>query len=180
MRSSQSATWWAIVRIYFDAKCAKCPKKAPKHPSQHWVVHHIDKNPNNNDPENLQLMCRSCHAKEHSNDINHPRQTDRPLILCPVCGKFGVLIVCGGKNARIYHHKTLNRKGYDCYLSKVERRSFIQNHCPEILTKRLIQKYPMEYHYRALALKKEGKTYDEIAQILQVGKRTIVMWIRGK
>jgi hypothetical protein len=30
-------------------------------------VHHIDKNPDNNNISNLQLLCRSCHMLCHSN-----------------------------------------------------------------------------------------------------------------
>ena len=28
-------------------------------------IHHIDGNPNNNDPSNLMLLCHMCHGKEH-------------------------------------------------------------------------------------------------------------------
>lgn len=39
-------------------------------------VHHKDGNHNNNTPNNLELLCRSCHMKEH-----HPRT------VCKICGK---------------------------------------------------------------------------------------------
>jgi len=29
------------------------------------LVHHKDKNINNNDLENIEILCYSCHAKEH-------------------------------------------------------------------------------------------------------------------
>ena len=28
-------------------------------------IHHIDENPNNNSPSNLQVLCRSCHGRRH-------------------------------------------------------------------------------------------------------------------
>lgn len=39
-------------------------------------VHHIDGNFQNNEPTNLQIVCRSCHMKMH-----HPKST------CKICGK---------------------------------------------------------------------------------------------
>ena len=38
-------------------------------------VHHIDGNPQNNSPQNLQRLCRSCHTKAH-------KQAQR----CSICG----------------------------------------------------------------------------------------------
>jgi hypothetical protein len=32
-----------------------------------WVVHHIDYNKKNNNPENLTTLCKSCHAKTNFN-----------------------------------------------------------------------------------------------------------------
>lgn len=32
---------------------------------EHLCVHHKDTNRKNNNPENLQTLCRSCHTKEH-------------------------------------------------------------------------------------------------------------------
>lgn len=39
-------------------------------------VHHIDGNRNNNTPENLMVLCRSCHMKEH-----------KEKGVCKICGK---------------------------------------------------------------------------------------------
>lgn len=39
-------------------------------------VHHIDGNRNNNTPENLMVLCRSCHMKEH-----------KKKGVCKICGK---------------------------------------------------------------------------------------------
>lgn len=40
-------------------KCELCPAK------QNLVVHHKDEDRYNNKPENLQVLCRSCHVKVH-------------------------------------------------------------------------------------------------------------------
>lgn len=52
-----------------DAPCAICGKVG------YTEVHHIDKNPMNNDPQNLVRLCKSCHAKQH-----------REKSFCVVCG----------------------------------------------------------------------------------------------
>ena len=52
-----------------DAPCAICGKAG------YTEVHHIDKNPMNNDPQNLVRLCKSCHAKQH-----------REKSFCVVCG----------------------------------------------------------------------------------------------
>ncbi len=52
------------------APCAICGKKGKTD------VHHIDKNPMNNDPSNLVRLCRSCHVKQHQKKS-----------LCVVCGQ---------------------------------------------------------------------------------------------
>jgi 5-methylcytosine-specific restriction endonuclease McrA len=49
-------------------RCARCGldrERARKRniPFQ-LTIHHIDHNPSNNSPENLQLLCRSCQMKE--------------------------------------------------------------------------------------------------------------------
>lgn len=50
--------------------CEKCGS------TQSIDVHHIDGNYNNNTPENIMILCRSCHMKEH-----------RPKSVCKVCGR---------------------------------------------------------------------------------------------
>ena len=50
--------------------CEKCGS------TQSIDVHHIDGNYNNNTPENIMILCRSCHMKEH-----------RPKSVCKICGK---------------------------------------------------------------------------------------------
>lgn len=71
-------------------------------------VHHKDGNFSNNDPENLMLLCRSCHMKEHRK---------RPL--CKVCGKpaDGGYGYCNKHylryrkygNPRMYYHKIVEK-----------------------------------------------------------------------
>lgn len=34
--------------------------------ADHGVIHHVDENPENNDPNNLQIMHHSCHRKHHT------------------------------------------------------------------------------------------------------------------
>lgn len=41
------------------SECQKCGSE------RNLDVHHIDENPFNNELENLKLLCRSCHIKEH-------------------------------------------------------------------------------------------------------------------
>lgn len=51
-------------------KCDRCGE-AGEH------VHHKDRDPLNNDPENLERLCVECHIKEHK----------RARAICGVCGK---------------------------------------------------------------------------------------------
>ena len=36
-------------------------------------VHHRDRNTSNNEDENLEVVCRECHIKEHINEFGRPR-----------------------------------------------------------------------------------------------------------
>lgn len=47
------------ARRHRKATCAHCGTASDLH------VHHIDRNPANNDPANLQTLCASCHLKLH-------------------------------------------------------------------------------------------------------------------
>lgn len=47
-----------------DARSALC-ERCSFSMYQVLVVHHIDRNRNNNNLENLELLCPNCHAKEH-------------------------------------------------------------------------------------------------------------------
>lgn len=59
--SGESVAWSREIarRKTPPSPCADCGKEGPTE------VHHIDKDPFNNDPENLIRLCRSCHAKRH-------------------------------------------------------------------------------------------------------------------
>ena len=43
-------------------------------PRTGYVIHHIDENPNNNNPENLLKMTDSDHKRYHTSDGRHPNQ----------------------------------------------------------------------------------------------------------
>lgn len=50
-----------------------------------WPIHHKDRDRDNNTPANLEVLCNTCHAKEHINDS--PRS---------VLGQFQANNDCGG------------------------------------------------------------------------------------
>jgi len=45
--------------------CERCAKDLTDVNRWEWVTHHIDYNHCNHDESNLELLCKSCHAKEH-------------------------------------------------------------------------------------------------------------------
>jgi hypothetical protein len=45
--------------------CQDCGKDLLEVSQYHWCCHHIDHDRNNNVRENLTLLCKSCHQKEH-------------------------------------------------------------------------------------------------------------------
>lgn len=65
--SARSLAYLVLGREYC---CEKCGSTA------NIDVHHKDGNRNNNTPENIELLCRSCHLKEHN-----------PKSVCVICGK---------------------------------------------------------------------------------------------
>jgi hypothetical protein len=46
--------------------------------------HHRDEDPTNNDPVNVQTLCRSCHTKTHWAAGTHPRRQPN---VCVTCGR---------------------------------------------------------------------------------------------
>jgi len=46
--------------------------------TDHLAVHHVDRNRRNCDPENLEVLCKGCHNREHFGK--------RVPWTCPVCG----------------------------------------------------------------------------------------------
>ncbi|WP_425430083.1 HNH endonuclease signature motif containing protein [Cohnella massiliensis] len=72
--TTNSPSWYVS---HHRARRKKQPEKCEKCGSTKNVdVHHRDENWQNNSPENLIALCRSCHLKEH-----------RPKMLCKLCGK---------------------------------------------------------------------------------------------
>jgi len=48
-----------MVKNLLGGACNRCGSK------RYLKIHHIDRNPNNNAASNLELLCASCHNKEH-------------------------------------------------------------------------------------------------------------------
>lgn len=48
-----------FVKELYNNECFYCAGKEDLH------IHHIDQNPNNNDIENLELVCWLCHYSKH-------------------------------------------------------------------------------------------------------------------
>jgi len=46
--------------------CQECGCDLDRDNPYKWVCHHIDHNRKNNEPENLMVMCKSCHQIEHN------------------------------------------------------------------------------------------------------------------
>jgi len=45
--------------------CERCNTELDLSNSFKWVTHHKDHNKKNNDIDNLEILCKSCHQKEH-------------------------------------------------------------------------------------------------------------------
>ncbi|WP_138501767.1 HNH endonuclease signature motif containing protein [Spirosoma lacussanchae] len=56
---SDRTTFHLRARRHIKSACQECGTASG------LEVHHIDRNIKNNDPENLQTLCRSCHMKLH-------------------------------------------------------------------------------------------------------------------
>lgn len=54
------------IGTYTRVKKAQCELCSS---TRYLVVHHIDKNRYNNDPSNLQTLCRKCHTIQHSQHL---------------------------------------------------------------------------------------------------------------
>ena len=60
------------------SRCQACGSTKNLH------VHHVDENPMNNSPLNLQTLCASCHKRWHR---HHGKEILNPLVVCRICGK---------------------------------------------------------------------------------------------
>ena len=49
---------------YYHKKCERCSN------SEDLLVHHIDRDRSNNEIDNLEVLCTSCHAVEHTRIAN--------------------------------------------------------------------------------------------------------------
>ena len=48
-----------VIAKHAPTTCGRCGEKKP------IDIHHIDENPLNNRPENLEILCRKCHLRHH-------------------------------------------------------------------------------------------------------------------
>ncbi len=56
----------ALLQQEIDSRCPFCPSGDVGH----FILHHIDEDPTNNDPRNLLMMCPTCHSKVTKGDIS--------------------------------------------------------------------------------------------------------------
>lgn len=57
----------ASLQQDINSECPLCSNRDVGH----FEVHHVDENPDNNDPSNLLLLCRICHSKVTKGDISN-------------------------------------------------------------------------------------------------------------
>ncbi|WP_199758353.1 HNH endonuclease [Flavobacterium microcysteis] len=67
----------ALLQKEINSKCPLCPNEDVGH----FEIHHIDENPENNNLENLLMLCPTCHSKITKGDISiyTVRKTKRDL-----------------------------------------------------------------------------------------------------
>jgi hypothetical protein len=67
-------------KVSYEQGCIDCGEKR----KYMLVVHHIDGNRDNNNFDNLEVVCQNCHCKRHINiktmKLNHNHLTDRTLL----------------------------------------------------------------------------------------------------
>lgn len=62
------------ARKHLAPECAECGTTEGLH------VHHVDRNPENNDPANLMTLCASCHLKLHWREDREKRLASNPWV----------------------------------------------------------------------------------------------------
>lgn len=70
--SNQYLLMRAVVMERDGAQCAACGEQEmfrPKSVRSTLHVHHIDRNPRNNTPENLITLCQPCHSRHHGGTL---------------------------------------------------------------------------------------------------------------
>ena len=61
-----------IMKLSRDPLCERCLAMGREAPAV--LVHHRDRNPKNNAPENHESLCMECHDREHVRDRFKPRR----------------------------------------------------------------------------------------------------------
>lgn len=72
--------YWQKVRaakLRQDPLCERCLAKGVIREA--WGVHHKDRNPTNNAPENLESICFECHEAEHAAERWRTRRQRKPV-----------------------------------------------------------------------------------------------------
>lgn len=67
------------------------------------VVHHKDRNPLNNNVENLEVLNRADHTKLHMDEVTHKKYYDK-IMVCPICNKE---FLCTAQHQRHHQEKVL-------------------------------------------------------------------------
>ncbi len=60
------------AKLRSDPLCERCLARGRVREA--WGVHHKDRDPTNNAPENLESICRQCHEAEHTAERWRPRR----------------------------------------------------------------------------------------------------------
>ena len=68
---SHSSEYWLVCQEAHPEECVVCGAE------EDLVVHHVDGDRSNNDPENLRFMCRSCHRSVHNGGNGVEEWTDQ-------------------------------------------------------------------------------------------------------
>jgi hypothetical protein len=73
------------IMLAADRDITTCERCGWHHPlNESLARHHKDRNRNNNDLDNLEVLCQSCHSKEHLND--RPRNEEGQFTSTDDCG----------------------------------------------------------------------------------------------
>jgi hypothetical protein len=110
-------------------KCVKCGSQS------NLTVHHKDWIRTNNDPSNLETLCRSCHPKEHFDIVD---RTDKRI--CFICGgdffplrtKKKTQILCRRQVCKAKYKAMQKRKLHEEVACKICGNLFMQKHSQHI------------------------------------------------
>ena len=76
---TKDALHWR-ARKHMAPTCSECSTTDGLH------VHHVDRNPANNDPANLRTLCASCHLKLHWREDREKRLAANPWVVAARSG----------------------------------------------------------------------------------------------